>query len=84
MSLAAYLTETGKGVEKWVIDMLRVAYTIEYGRDADEQSSLNLIAFLKADTSDGFKLSEIATSRSASKAGAVHCRTRSSRRWVTR
>ena len=56
LSLAQYLGETGKGVEKWVIDMLRVAYTIEYGRDADEQSSLNLIAFLKADTSDGFKL----------------------------
>ena len=36
--------------------MLRVAYTIEYGRDAEEQSSLNLIAFLKADTTAGFKL----------------------------
>lgn len=56
MSLAAYLTETGKGVEKWVIDMLRVAYTIEHGRELDEQSSLNLIACLKADTSEGFEL----------------------------
>ena len=56
MNLADYLAETGKGVEKWVVDMLGVAYTIEYGRELDEQSSLNLIAYLKADTSEGFKL----------------------------
>jgi monoamine oxidase len=56
LSLAQYLAETGKGVEKWVVDMLRVAYTIEYGRDPDEQSALNLIALLKADTSEGFKI----------------------------
>ncbi|HEV2840443.1 MAG TPA: FAD-dependent oxidoreductase [Chthoniobacterales bacterium] len=56
VSLAEYLAETGKGVEKWVVDMLRVAYTIEYGRDLEEQSALNLIAYLQADTSDGFKI----------------------------
>lgn len=56
MSLAAYLTQTGKGVEKWVVEMLRVAYTIEYGRDVDEQSALNLITYLEPDTTDGFKL----------------------------
>jgi monoamine oxidase len=56
LSLAQYLAETGKGVEKWVVDMLRVAYTIEYGREADEQSALNLIALLRADTSEGFKI----------------------------
>ena len=39
LSLAQYLTESGQGVEKWVMDLLRVAYTIEYGRDADEQSA---------------------------------------------
>jgi monoamine oxidase len=55
-SLAQYLAETGKRVEKWVVDLLRVAYTIEYGRDAGEQSSLNLIALLKADTTEGFKV----------------------------
>lgn len=54
INLAEYLTQTGKGVEKWVVDLLRVAYTIEYGRDAGEQSSLNLIALLQADTSEGF------------------------------
>jgi len=56
LSLAQYLTASGKGMEKWVIDLLRVAYTIEYGRDAEEQSSLNLIALLKADTSEGFQV----------------------------
>jgi monoamine oxidase len=56
LSLAQYLTESGKGVEKWVVDLLRVAYTIEYGRDADEQSSLNLIALLKADPREGFQI----------------------------
>src|ERR1043166_8178038 len=56
INLAEYLTQTGRGVEKWVVDMLRVAYTIEYGRDVSEQSSLNLIALLKADTSGGFEI----------------------------
>ena len=56
LSLGQYLTESGKGVEKWVVDLLRVAYTIEYGREADEQSSLNLITLLKADTSGGFQV----------------------------
>jgi monoamine oxidase len=56
INLAEYLAETGKGVDKWVVDMLRVAYTIEYGREVEEQSALNLIAYLSADTSQGFKL----------------------------
>ena len=56
ISLAQYLAESSKGVENWVIDLLRVAYTIEYGRDVDEQSSLNLIVYLKPDTSNGFKI----------------------------
>ncbi|MGB8340575.1 MAG: NAD(P)/FAD-dependent oxidoreductase [Chthoniobacterales bacterium] len=55
-SLAAYLDETGKGVEKWVIDLLRVAYITEYGREPDDQSALNLITYLSPDTSHGFKL----------------------------
>jgi monoamine oxidase len=56
ISLDQYLAESSKGVEKWVIDLLRVAYTIEYGRDADEQSALNLIVYLKPDTNTGFKI----------------------------
>ena len=56
INLAEYLTRTGKGVEKWVLDLLRVAYTIEYGRIAEEQSSLNLITLLEAETSEGFKV----------------------------
>jgi len=56
ISLANYLAEAGKGVDKWLIDMLRVAYVIEYGRDAEEQSALNLITYLDPETKDGFKL----------------------------
>jgi monoamine oxidase len=56
ISLAEYLAEAGKGVDKWVVDMLRVAYVIEYGRDADEQSALNLINYLDPETKDGFKV----------------------------
>ncbi len=56
LSLAEYLSEAGRGIDKWVIDMLRVAYVIEYGREADEQSALNLVTYLDPQTSDGFKL----------------------------
>lgn len=56
MSLAEYLTRAGKGVEPWVVEMLRVAYVIEYGREAEEQSSLNLITYLDPETKDGFRL----------------------------
>ena len=56
ISLAEYLAEAGKGVDKWVVDMLKVAYVIEYGRDADEQSALNLINYLDPETKNGFKV----------------------------
>ena len=56
MNLAEYLAKTGHNVERWVVDMLRVAYTIEYGRSVDDQSALNLITLLEADTTNGFKL----------------------------
>ena len=35
---------------------MRVAYTIEYGREPAEQSSLNLITLLKPDTGNGFQI----------------------------
>ena len=56
ISLAAYLAEAGGEVEKWLIDLLRVAYVIEYGREAEEQSALNLILYLAPDTKNGFKI----------------------------
>jgi monoamine oxidase len=56
MSIEQYLAEAGRGTDKWLIDMLRIAYVIEYGRDADEQSALNLITYLSPDTTDGFKM----------------------------
>ena len=56
ISLAEYLSEAGQGVDSWVMEMLRVAYVIEYGREAEEQSALNLITYLEPKTNDGFKL----------------------------
>ena len=56
MSIGAYLAESAKEVDKWVIDLLGVAYTIENGRELDEQSSLNLITMLEAEPGDGFKI----------------------------
>lgn len=55
ISLEAYLQQF-KNVEKWVIDLIRVAYVGEYGLEAHEQSSLNLIGMLSADTTMGFKI----------------------------
>jgi monoamine oxidase len=56
ISLADFLAEASKGVDKWLIDVLRVAYVIEYGRDAEQQSALNLIDYLDPETKDGFGL----------------------------
>ncbi len=56
LSIAEYLADAGQGVEKWVVDMIRTAYVIEYGRDAEDQSALNLITYLEPDTKDGFKI----------------------------
>jgi monoamine oxidase len=53
---ADYLAEAGKGVDKWLIDTLRVAYVAECGRDSEEQSALNLIDYLDPETQDGFRL----------------------------
>jgi monoamine oxidase len=50
-SIAAYLDQIG--ASGWVRDLLEVAYVTEYGRDAGEQSSLNLIALIGTDTSGG-------------------------------
>jgi monoamine oxidase len=56
VSLADYLKRQGAGVEKWVLQMLEAAYTIEYGLDTDKQSALNLVDFIGTDTTDGFKI----------------------------
>jgi monoamine oxidase len=56
MTLAEYLANRGKDVDKWVMDLLEVAYVTEYGRETADQSALNLITYLNPDTSRGFKL----------------------------
>jgi len=56
MSLAEYLADRGRDTEKWVMDLLEVAYITEYGRETADQSALNLITYLNPDTSNGFKL----------------------------
>ncbi|MFN0126936.1 MAG: flavin monoamine oxidase family protein [Verrucomicrobiales bacterium] len=56
VSLSEYLERQGAGIEKWILQMLTAAYTIEYGLDTDKQSSLNLVDFIATDTSAGFKV----------------------------
>lgn len=56
MSIAQYLASKSDTTEKWVIDMLNVAYTGEYGLDTDKQTALNLLTYLDPDTSSGFKI----------------------------
>lgn len=56
MSLAQYFDSVSDGVEKWVIEMLKVAYIIENGRELDEQSALNFVTYIDPKTTDGFKL----------------------------
>lgn len=45
--LAAYLESIG--ARGWLYDLLAVAYTTEYGLDAERQSALNLIALMGAE-----------------------------------
>ena len=48
MSLAAYLDQQTE-VSPWLRNMLKVAYTGEYGLEADEQSALNLLLLIGTD-----------------------------------
>ena len=52
-SIAAYLDKIG--AKGWIRELLDVAYVTEYGLEADQQSSLNLIQLIGTDTSEGFK-----------------------------
>ena len=55
-SLKDYLKQVGAGTDRWILQMLEVAYVPEYGLDAEEQSALNLIDFINPDTSNGFQV----------------------------
>jgi monoamine oxidase len=56
MSIAQYLESKKDTTEKWILDMLNVAYTGEYGLDTDKQTALNLLTYIDPDTSAGFKI----------------------------
>lgn len=40
-------------IEKWLKDLLRSAFVIEYGLDAGEQSALNMLSMIDTDMTDG-------------------------------
>lgn len=52
-SIAEYLDKIG--ARGWIRELLHVAYVTEYGLEAEQQSSLNLIQLIGTDTSEGFK-----------------------------
>jgi monoamine oxidase len=52
-SIAEYLDNIG--ARGWIRDLLEVAYVTEYGLEADQQSSLNLIMLIGTDTESGFE-----------------------------
>lgn len=54
LSLAEYLDRLE--MEPWLRALLRVAYETEYGLDAGEQSSLNLVSLIGTDSARGFEL----------------------------
>lgn len=53
MSIAEYLDKIG--ARGWIRELLEVAYVTEYGLDASQQSSLNLILLIGTDTKEGFE-----------------------------
>ncbi len=56
MSLKAYLEQFRGKAEDWVIDLLDVAYNIEFGLETEDQSSLNMVDFISTDLSAPFEM----------------------------
>ncbi|MEW6158796.1 MAG: FAD-dependent oxidoreductase [Verrucomicrobiota bacterium] len=54
LSLAQYLDRIG--ATGWLRELLEVAFVTEYGMDADEQSSLNMLFMISTETKDGVAL----------------------------
>ena len=52
LSVAEYLA--GLDMAPWLRELLEVAFVTEYGGDAAEQSSINLLSLVGTDVSDGF------------------------------
>ncbi len=56
LPLSRYLDSLRPSTEKWVIDLLAVAYAGEFGIPLDQQSSLNMVDFIGADASQPFAM----------------------------
>lgn len=68
-TISAYFDQIG--ATGWIRDLLEVAYVTEYGRDAGEQSSLNLIELIGTDVADGtFEIFGDSDERYVTKGGA--------------
>jgi monoamine oxidase len=68
-SISQYLDQIG--ASGWIRSLLEVAYVTEYGRDAGEQSSLNLLSLIGTDTTGGmFEIFGDSDERYVAKGGA--------------
>lgn len=56
VSLREYLARFQGKCEPWVLDFINTAYCGEYGLETTEQTALNLLTYLDADVSEGFKI----------------------------
>jgi monoamine oxidase len=54
--LSQYLESLATSTEAWVINLLSLAYHAEYGIPLEQQSSLNLVDFIGADTTEDFAM----------------------------
>ena len=70
LTLAEYLD--GLRVDRWLRDLLDVAYVTLYGLDAGEQSALNFLTMIGTDTSEGFEVFGSSDQRFKVRAGSQH------------
>jgi len=56
MSLKAYLEQFRGKTDDWAIDLLDVAYNIEFGLLTEDQSSLNMVDFITTDLAKPFQM----------------------------
>ena len=56
MSLKDYLEQFRGKTDDWAIDLLDVAYNIEFGLETKDQSSLNMVDFITTDLSKPFQM----------------------------
>jgi monoamine oxidase len=68
MSIAEYLASLK--LDRWLHDLLEVAYVTVYGLDAGEQSALNLLTLIGTDTRDGLELFGASDERFKIRAGS--------------